>query len=81
MRNRAPHIILLLVGTLLFASCYTYRYVPEGEYVLYKNQLEVTMADSSEVTDDVNDALRTYAPTTFRSPTPRCSASTGCGWA
>ncbi len=58
MKNRAPHIILLLVGTLLFASCYTYRYVPEGEYVLYKNQLEVTMADSSEVTDDVNDALR-----------------------
>ena len=43
---------------MLFASCYTYRYVPEGEHVLFKNKLEVTMADSSEVSPDVEDALR-----------------------
>ena len=43
---------------MLFASCYTYHYVPEGEHVLYKNKLEVTMTDSSEVSPEVKDALK-----------------------
>ena len=42
----------------MFTSCYTYRYVPEGEHVLYKNKLEVSMNDSSEVTPEVKDALK-----------------------
>ena len=43
---------------MLFASCYTYRYVPEGEHVLFKNKLDVAMADSSEVSPEVEDALK-----------------------
>ena len=58
MRSKATHIILLLLGTLLLTSCYTYRYVPDGEHVLYKNKLEVTMSDSGEVTPEVRDALK-----------------------
>lgn len=58
MKASARHIILLLIGTLLFTSCYTYHYVPEGEHVLYKNHLEVTMADSSEVNPEVKEALK-----------------------
>lgn len=58
MKARLRHIILLLLGTLVFTSCYTYRYVPEGEHVLYKNKLEVTMADSSKVSPEVKEALK-----------------------
>ena len=39
-------------------SCYTYRYVPEGEHVLFKNKVIVTMSDGSEVSNEVNDALK-----------------------
>ena len=56
--NVKPRHIILLLGALLFTSCYTYQYVPEGEHVLYKNKLEVTMSDSSEVTPEVKDALK-----------------------
>ena len=58
MRNRASHIILILFGALLTTSCYTYRYINEGEHVLYKNQLDVTMNDGSDVTPEVKDALK-----------------------
>ena len=58
MNRRLAHTLLLILGTLLFASCYTYRYVPEGEHVLFKNTLDVAMADSSEVTPEVKDALK-----------------------
>ncbi|MCR5445921.1 MAG: BamA/TamA family outer membrane protein [Bacteroidales bacterium] len=57
MRTRLVHIILIL-GATLFASCYTYRYVPDGEHVLYKNKLDVTMVDSTEVSPEVKDALK-----------------------
>lgn len=43
---------------MLFTSCYTYRYVPEGEYVLYDNQLSVTMTDSSEVSPAVKEVVK-----------------------
>ena len=48
----------MLFGTLFFASCYTYRYVPEGEHVLYHNEVTVSMTDSSEVTPAVKDAAK-----------------------
>ncbi len=48
----------MLIGALLTTSCYTYRYVPDGEHVLYKNQLLVNMSDSSEVSPEVKDALK-----------------------
>ena len=57
MRNKTRNIILVCVATLAFSSCYTYRYVPEGEHVLYKNVLDVEMADGSEVTPEVKEAL------------------------
>ena len=46
------------MSALLFTSCYTYRYVPDGEHVLYKNKLDVAMADSSEVTPEVKEVLK-----------------------
>ena len=58
MKNKLRHIILTLISTLLFTSCYTYRYVPEGEHVLYHNELSVSMSDSSEVTPAVRDAVK-----------------------
>lgn len=63
MNTKFRHIILLAATVLLFSSCYTYRYVPDGEHVLYHNELSVTMTDSSEVTPAVKEALkdvRTY---------------------
>ena len=34
------------------------RYIPEGEHLLYKNRIDVQMADSSAVTPEVQDALK-----------------------
>ena len=34
------------------------RYLADGEHILYKNQLDVQMADSSEVTTEVQEALK-----------------------
>ena len=58
MRNKLPHIILTLLGALLFTGCYTYRYVPDGSYLLYNTVQTVEMADSSGVTNEVRDALK-----------------------
>lgn len=38
-------------------SCRVERFLKEDEYVLYKNKYKVEMADSSEVTKEVKDAL------------------------
>ena len=45
---------------MLLSSCYTYRYVPEGEHVLYHNELTIAMSDGSEVTPEVKDALKDF---------------------
>ena len=58
MRNKLPHIILTLLGALLFTGCYTYRYVPDGSHLLYNTVQTVEMADSSGVTNEVRDALK-----------------------
>lgn len=58
MRTRLSHIILATIGILLFSGCYTYRYVPEGSLLLYHTEQTVVMADSSEVTPEVRDALK-----------------------
>ena len=58
MNIRLPHIILLLLGTLLFTSCYTYQYVPEGDYVLYKNKVDIAMSDGSAVSPEVEEAMK-----------------------
>ena len=56
MKHKGLHIILLL-ATLSLTSCYTYRYVPEGEHVLYKNVLDVQMVDGTDVSPEVKSAL------------------------
>lgn len=38
-------------------GCYVGRYIPEGSHVLHRATLDVQMADSSAVTDAVDDAL------------------------
>lgn len=40
------------------SSCTIGRYVGEGEHVLHHTELDVQMADSSEVTPEVRDALK-----------------------
>lgn len=43
----------------LLTSCGSVRrYIPEGEHLLYKNRIDVQMADSSAVTPEVQDALK-----------------------
>lgn len=59
MTIKLRHIIPLL-GAFLLTSCYTYRYVPEGEHVLYHNELTVAMSDSSEVSPEVKEALKDF---------------------
>ena len=68
MKHKSLHIILLSLTALFFTSCYTYRYVPEGEHVLYHNEYDIRMADSSEVTPEVNVALRNLKNYTQQRP-------------
>ena len=46
-----------MMATLLLGGCYSYRYVPEGEHVLEDNKVYVEMADGSEVSSEVKEAL------------------------
>ncbi len=44
---------------LVMTSCGSVRrYIPEGEHLLYKNQLDVQMDDGSDVTPEVQEALK-----------------------
>lgn len=58
MRTKGLHIILLSFATLALTACYTNRYIPEGEHLLHHTEQTVTMADSSEVTPEVKEALK-----------------------
>lgn len=59
MRNRLIPCLAALLCALSLASCGgVRRYLAQDEHILYKNQLDVRMADSSEVTPEVQDALR-----------------------
>ncbi len=58
MKSRSLHITLLALACLLFAGCYTNRYIPDGSHRLYNTVQTVAMADSSEVTPLVKDALK-----------------------
>ena len=56
---RAPFLIFSFSFLILLTSCGSVRrYIPEGEHLLYKNVMEVQMADGSEVTPEVQEALR-----------------------
>ena len=71
MKAKALHIILLILATSLFTSCYTYRYMDEGEHVLYHNEFDIKMADSSAVTSEVKDALKNVQTYSFQKPNTR----------
>lgn len=58
MKARLLHITLLLLGALALSGCYTNRYIPDGSHRLYNTVQTVVMADSSEVTPEVKDALK-----------------------
>lgn len=57
MRTHKAHILLALAA-LLLTGCYTNRYIPDGSHRLYNTEQTVVMADSSEVTPLVKEALK-----------------------
>ncbi|MGX8713311.1 MAG: BamA/TamA family outer membrane protein [bacterium] len=55
MRNL---FLIFLFSFLILTSCHTYRYIPEGEHLLYNTEQKMEMADGSPVTSQVKDALK-----------------------
>lgn len=56
----------IFLSLFLMVGCGSIRrYIPEGEHLLYKNQLDVQMTDGSEVTPEVQDALK-FSHTYFK---------------
>ena len=68
MKARVLHIILLTLAAGFFTSCYTYRYMDEGEHVLYHNEFDIKMADSSAVSPEVKDALKNVQTYSYQKP-------------
>ena len=58
MKSKLLHITLLAALAILVASCYTNRYIPDGSYRLDETEQTVEMADGSEATPEVNEALK-----------------------
>ena len=59
MRNRVIHILLLIATLASLTSCGSVRrYLGPDEHLLYKNSIDIQMADSNAVTAEVNDALK-----------------------
>ncbi len=59
LRSRTAHILVALSCLVALTSCGgVRRYLADGEHILYKNMLDVQMADSSAVTPEVQDALK-----------------------
>ncbi len=48
----------IFILSLLLTSCYTNRYIPDGSHRLDETEQTVAMADGSEVTPEVMDALK-----------------------
>lgn len=59
MRNRAAHIITLVLAATLLAGCSVSKYVGPDQHVLHDVTLDVQMADSgAAVTPEVKDAVK-----------------------
>ncbi len=59
MKVRTIHILLAFLCAVSLASCGGVgRYLADGEHILYKNRLDLQMADSSEVPSEVHDAIK-----------------------
>ena len=56
-RSRIIYIILIIYACMGLASCNVDKYVQGDQRVLYKNKIEMSMADSSAVTSEIKDAL------------------------
>lgn len=50
--------LLLSVLLVCLTSCSADKYIPEGHHLLYHTEQSVTMADSSEVSPEVQEALK-----------------------
>ena len=50
--------LITLILLLTLASCGPSRYIPEGGHLLHRTEQTVVMADSSDVTPEVKDALK-----------------------
>ena len=57
MKHRLPYIALLLTAAIL-TGCTNTRYMADDEYALYRQTVQVTMADSSAVSPEVSSALK-----------------------
>ncbi len=57
MKRRLPYIIILLLAVVA-ASCTNTRYLADDEYALYRQVVDISMADSSDVTPEVSAALK-----------------------
>ena len=55
--RRKLYILCLAIAALSLTSCSVDKYLRPGEKVLHRNEVNVRMADSSEVTKEVSDAL------------------------
>lgn len=55
---RGSLFLLFPFSILLLTSCYTNRYIPDGGHRLDETVQTVVMADGSEVTPEVHDALK-----------------------
>lgn len=63
--------MLLALTTLGFTSCSVEKYLHPGEKVLYRNQVNVQMADSSDVPKEVSNALSNIQQYYYQSPNKR----------
>ena len=58
MKNKLLILCLILATALSIQSCGVKRYLTADEHILYKNQVDIHMADSSAITPDVEEATK-----------------------
>ena len=57
MKRRLPYIIIILLAVVA-ASCTNTRYLADDEHALYRQVVDINMADSSSVPPEVSAALK-----------------------
>ncbi|MBO4599760.1 MAG: hypothetical protein J5641_03370, partial [Bacteroidales bacterium] len=66
--KKSLYIVPLMLLIACLSSCSVDKYLQPGQMRLYKNQINVAMADSSEVTPEVSEALKDAKQYFFQSP-------------
>lgn len=69
--NRPAYILPALLIVLCITSCSVDKYLQPGEKVLHRNEVNVTMADSTEVPPEVNEALSNIRQYYYQTPNKR----------